>query len=484
MTEAEARAAIAYLTACLQDIHGGAEARAAAAPEGERAAAGELTTDERTRWDAGVAEIERLRTVVTRHAQLAELSRLPAQTEPGTPDFQVNRGESRTNPFDTSDLRYGAPAGEIRARALSALESVRGITDENRSAATALVEDHDTPRGDLARHLLATGSDEYRAAFAKILSDQAWALTAGEARAMSESRAVTLGGTAGYAIPFVLDPTIINTNAGSANPLRQISTVKTTVAKTWHGVTSAGVTASYDDESSEAADGSPTLGQPAIPAELAKCLVPFSFEAGEDWVSMEADVRAMVAEAKDDLEATKFTVGAGAASHEPKGVITAVSAVAGSKVSPLTAETFAVGDVYNLEAQATPKSRRNGSFMANKLIYNKIRQFDTNGGSAMWERIGAGQPPELLGYGAYEASDMDGVWDVSVTAANYILLFGDFRNFTIVDRVGMTFELVQNLFATANNRPNGQRAFLAHWRSGSDVVNADAFRVLNLATTA
>jgi HK97 family phage major capsid protein len=118
--------------------------------------------------------------------------------------------------------------------------------------------------------------------------------------------------------------------------------------------------------------------------------------------------------------------------------------------------------------------------------YNAIRQFDTNGGSALWEHIGGGRPSALLGYPAYESSDMDGVLpNAAATADNFGILLGDFKaGYVIVDRVGLSVELVPHLFATANNRPSGQRGFYAHWRTGAEVVNANAIKVLSIPTAA
>jgi predicted phage gp36 major capsid-like protein len=48
----------------------------------------------------------------------------------------------------------------------------------------------------------------------------------------------------------------------------------------------------------------------------------------------------------------------------------------------------------------------------------------------------------------------------------------------------MNVELVPHLFATANNRPSGQRGFYAWWRVGADSVNDAAFRLMNVNTTA
>ena len=91
----------------------------------------------------------------------------------------------------------------------------------------------------------------------------------------------------------------------------------------------------------------------------------------------------------------------------------------------------------------------------------------------------SGKLPKALGWDVYENSNMDGT--LTGAAADYLVLSGDFKQFAIVDRVGTSIELIQNLVGT-NHRPTGQRGFLMHYRSGSDVLIPDAFRLSNFST--
>jgi HK97 family phage major capsid protein len=57
-------------------------------------------------------------------------------------------------------------------------------------------------------------------------------------------------------------------------------------------------------------------------------------------------------------------------------------------------------------------------------------------------------------------------------------LYGDFRAaYTIVDRLGMTAELVPHLFG-ASRRPTGERGFFSYWRTGAKTVVPEALRYL------
>jgi HK97 family phage major capsid protein len=97
-----------------------------------------------------------------------------------------------------------------------------------------------------------------------------------------------------------------------------------------------------------------------------------------------------------------------------------------------------------------------------------------------------GNPAGVLGYPWYEASALDELDDINpaATADNFLMVVGDWRKFIIVDRVGLTVEFIPHLFATANNRPSGQRGWYAYWRSGSDSVADGHFRMLSVPTAA
>lgn len=466
MTPEEIRAAIEYLDACLRNL-----------TVDEAGTVRSMTDEDQSSFDAGIAERERLA------AQLAQLDRVanlaPVSGVRGD-SFTAPTIHRNVDPFDLSDLRFTASAGEVRDRALSAIEKVDGLSDSNREQAERTVR---SLPANVARHVVATGAPAYRQAFLKLANGEGHLLSETERRAVEIVRAASLTDAAGgFAVPFTLDPTIIDTGSHSANPFRQISRVVQITTDSWNGVSSAGVTASWDAEGAEVSDDAPTLAQPSIPVYKGQAFVPFSVEIGGDWANIESDLRSMIGVAKDDLEGNAFAVGTGSA--QPTGITKALDGTT-SEIAPATAETFAIADVYALEAALQARFRQGASFVANKAIYSKIRQFDTSGGAGLWERIGAGQPAQLLGYNAYESSNMDGVLpDAAATADNFLAVLGDFSNYVIVDRVGLSIELVPHLFHTSNNRPSGQRGFLAWWRVGADSVNDAAFAMLSIPTTA
>ncbi|MFH9816144.1 phage major capsid protein [Streptomyces sp. NPDC017230] len=423
------------------------------------------------------------------HEERVEAVRSASLVEGGTerssgPDVLF---KSRTNPYEGLEGVRGANlhdrnvVGDLRSRALTAIdEAGEDLSADQQERAERLIRGD--RRGRIAQHILLTGSPEYARAFESLLANSGNpALLDGDeldAYKLAEAhrRAMTLTDAAGgFLVPFTLDPTIILTNAGSANPFRQISSVRTVTTDTWNGVSSAGVTAGWLAESDEVTDNSPSFGQPTITPHKAAAWVQGSFEVLAD-SGFAAEVGPLLSDAKDNLEATAFATGDG--TGKPKGVVTAVGAVAGSVVDSAAALSYTVDDVYALDAALPPRHRNtaNPSWVASKATINATRQFDDAGGSSFWANLGMGQPEQLLGAPIYESSSMS---SALTTGASKPLLVGDFRQFYIVDRVGMTM-VYEPLVKGANGRPTGEAGWFCYWRVGSDVVNPDAFRLLNI----
>lgn len=457
---------VEYLDACIRELN-------------DQAAEREFTADEQESFDAGLAERTRLVDLIERHNRVASLSSVPAAVERGdAATFTAPNMIVRDTPYSLEGIGYGDEQA-VRSKALAAIEANTTMRSEQQDEAERVVRGLDTS---VAARVALTSAPDYISAFAKAVSGKEHLFSDAERNAV---RAVTLGGTAGYAVPAPLDTTIVDTAAHSASPVRQLATTKKITGTYWTGVSSAGVTASWDAESAEVSDDAPTLAQLQIPTFKGQAFVPFSVEA-EDWASIAQDVGVMIANAKEDLEAAAFISGNGTSAAQ--GITTGLDGTS-SEIAPLTAETFAKGDIDKLIGALPARFRRNAKFMANMTWYNAIRAFETtvNVGSLI-----STAPADyagdftLSGYAAYEASDMDGVLpNAAATADNFGLLFGDYaQGYYIVDRVGLNIELVPTLFHTGNNRPSGQRGFHAFWRTGGEVVNASAIVMLSIPTAA
>jgi HK97 family phage major capsid protein len=303
------------------------------------------------------------------------------------------------------------------------------------------------------------------------------------ARASQRSMSLT-SASGGYAVPFVLDPTVILTSDGAINPYRAIASVETIAVDEWRGVSSTGITAGFAAEAAVASDNSPTLAQPIVSTEKAQAFIPFTIEIGQDWGSFASEMTRLFADGKDVIEATKFAVGSG--TNEPFGVITGATTL----FTASNTNSLVVADIYGVHNALGPRFRARATWTINNAVGDRIRQLDTAGGANLWSqnltlrtaavpvtltdgRMGA----DLLGKAVYEASAQSGTF----TTGQKIAVVGDYRYYKVVDRIGMQVETIPLLLDQATGRPNGMRGLYAYWRVGAKVLDANAFRVLRLA---
>jgi HK97 family phage major capsid protein len=371
--------------------------------------------------------------------------------------------------------------GEAR-RAIDAAARSGMLPDHAAEKATRLVEQGSLrDRSIAARWATTTGSEDYLRAFAKLAGDPVrghllWTSEEHEAyrrvaEFQAETRAMSLtDASGGYMVPLTLDPAIMLTSAGSINPLRRIARVVQTATDQWSGVTSAGVTSEWKAEAGEVADASPTLANPNIPVHFGDAFVPYSFEVGMDAVNFVQELQTVLVDGADQLMNTAYTLGTG--TGQPKGVIVALTGV--SEVAAATADVFAKADVYNVQNALPARFSARAQWTAHIAIINLMAQMETTAGARLFPEIGDGR---LLNKPLNELSNMDGTIAAGV---NLVLLYGDFQaGFVIVDRIGTTLEFISNLVG-ANRRPTGQRGALLWFRTGSDVVVPQAFKLLNV----
>jgi HK97 family phage major capsid protein len=388
------------------------------------------------------------------------------------------------NPWKLDEMRtFGrdpeSVARELHARSLAAAEKMQGASDTIRQTATQLIERWDDQDANLARLVLATSSPTYLRAWSKMAVNPVNAdLSPEERAALNESKAAQRAlsltdANGGYLVPFQLDPTVILTSDGSYNEIRQIARQVVATGDVWNGVSAGAVAWSFDAEADEVSDDSPTFGGPAIPIRTARGFVPISLEARMDASNITQEVGRLLAQGKDDLEAIKFVTGTGVG-NEPTGIITALTGVAASTVASTTADTYAFNDLYKVQGALPARHRRRASWLANNLFWNLVRQTAPEG---IWKDPEGDRAGNLLGRPVYEAEAMDGTVDATVD--NLMAVFGDFQNYVIADRIGMTVDFIPHLFG-ANRRPTGQSGWFAFYRVGAGTVNNAAFRVYNV----
>ncbi len=399
-------------------------------------------------------------------------------TEAGTPGDKYDPG-----------LSAGA-RGEVRGRALDLLErSARRPTselwtDDAAEFVTRQVERDDSPQSGVAQWVLVAGDEHYRSAWQKLLADPLGGhreFTAEELRAFQRERALTRAmalspdAAGGYLVPLHLDPAVVlNSNGTSETNLRQFFTNRVISTDAWNGVAGS-TTAEWIAEAAEVADKAPTLAQPSIPVHKWDVFVPFSVEVGEDALNFEREMTRVMVDAREQLEASAFINGSGVG--QPTGIVTAALATPANIVATATADTVVAADVFSLKAALPGRYRASASFLANDVIYDRLRQITTGINPDAWVTGDPSGAQRLTGKLMRESSEMDGT--ITATAGNDpVLIYGDLSRFYVVDRAGGSrLELIPHLMG-ANRRPTLQRGFILWGRTGSGLVDSNAVRVL------
>ncbi len=151
----------------------------------------------------------------------------------------------------------------------------------------------------------------------------------------------------------------------------------------------------------------------------------------------------------------------GTGSAQPTGIVTALTGT-GSEIQSNTTDVFNIADVYDVHETLPARYRRNAKWIANWLIYQAIREAGGANLDDFWANLNKGKPALLLGEPALISSEIDGV--INAGSDNYVMVYGDWSNYVIARRLGFTVELIPHLFATANNRPSGQRGLSGYVR--------------------
>ena len=431
--------------------------------------------DTRSRWNELNEELESntklIEELEARAARLAELYNSDRNTEkePTRAHFQTRKPSAV--PDDPTRLEeYRNRASSIDELERAYVDGAKRIIDTRyRHKAADSLEDSQTDAEKLvgidqevALRFIATSSPKYAKEF------ETYIRTGGRVAGEEMQRAASLTTTAGgYAVPVELDTSLLLTNAGVVNPIRNLARVRQTNVNTVEFINTAGITAAFSDEAVEATDNAPTLAQPVVNIEMAHAFVPMSIQIAEDWAGIQQDMAMAFADAKNQLESDKFLTGTGHSNHLPQGLIAAGGATA--VVSTAATSAFAVGDLFSLEIGLSPRYRNSPScaIVGNKATFQKVRQFASNGVN-IWVQLQGANPPELIGYPAYEWSNYA---STPTTSGSTILTIGDFNYFAIVDRVGMNVEYIPHLFGASNRYPTGQRGLYMYWRTSSQVLS-------------
>jgi len=431
-----------------------------------------LLPAEDTRVGEILARAEQIKNDVdAKNARIAELEKLDAARavaptfirKPDPTDVVVDRAAT---PMQLADALTRAL--EPRVESPENMEHVRKLVLRHRA---------DT---DWARGILLRSTDVYESAWAKMIMGRHFELTAEERTALS----TTTSANGDYLVPTHLDPTVILSNSGTSNAVRAISRVVTLTRpgdSSWQGISSAGVTASFDGQIAEVSDDSPTFAQPSIPVWRAQAFVQASLEAAEDIPGLATELLMMFADARDRLEGAEHCTGAGTSG--PTGIFTALDANTNVEIVSDTAAAIAKDDLNEVYAAVPVRFRRNAKWLMNPTWNLAIQDLGTAVSYKYTTDLTQAPSGAILGKQVVESDDAPAT--ATTTVRDNRLVFGDFSQYVIVDKPGsFSVEYIPHLFNTTTNLPDGRRGWYAYWRTGADSVVDTAFRLLQDKTSA
>lgn len=454
-----------------------------------------LSEERQTEWDGLSEELSTLRSDIAKAEARMETVRSLAKKDEtaergNAPAFVKAHTDSEV--FDLDDLRKLSYSGDdflerVSDNAKRAIERASYGTKNKEAAqerAEELLDTVDNSSRELAKRMLITGSADYERAFTKVLRHGTDAFCTNEERQALVRAQQSLGTdtAGGYAVPFQLDPTVMLTSTGVINPIRELARVETIVGKEWQGVTSAGTTVSRASEAAESGESNFDLAQPTVRTNRVQGFTVFSMEIDLSWNALRSEITRMLVDAKAHEE-NSFITGDGTGIN-PGGLVGSADLTSGQEVACTTEDDFVVADLYKLEEALDARWEGNASFLAHKSVYNAIRQFSTDGTTGSMnnlyvESLQAGNPRRLLDYPSYRSTAMNKLSTALANDATSLpfMVFGDFKQFLIVDRIGMTVELVPHVLGS-NRRPTGQRGVYAVWMNNSKILIPDAFKYL------
>lgn len=436
-----------------------------------------LNDEQTARWESLDTEAGEIRQNITKAE--ADEARAQRVAESRARWGSVQVAATKVDAFDLSALR-GLDEASLVDRARMAFDPTftRGASSD---AAAEVLRKIDAFRdaesedaAALARYAIVHGSDAYRSAFRSWLKSaskgNAPVLSPAEVDAVRASMSLT-SANGGYALPTLLDPTLIKTGTKTKNPIRRIARVEQGMADKWNGVTSGNVTTYWKGEGSAFTDGSPTFGGVQVDAAMLTAYVTGSYEIFGD-TNLLTQLPGLIGEAIDMTEGVGFVSGSG--SDAPYGIITAVSGTAGSLVTATTRGTFSSASSADTLAMFNALPSRyedSATWVMNKATYLTVAQ----------------QVVGTTGVRVVDITNRDIILDMPVvrassvtsttTSGNILAVLGDFSQYIIYDRLGVNVEFIQNV-VDGDGLPVGKRGLVAYKRVGANVSDVNAFRLL------
>lgn len=311
-----------------------------------------------------------------------------------------------------------------------------------------------------------TESKEYRSAMLRYMITGAMEpVLRSDARGeeMRSVLGVSMSGTGAVLAPTTLERSLLD-DIAEENVVRGLADVRSSATDVQIPVVEGHTSAYLIAEGADFTASKPEFNKRSIGAYKVGALTYVTVEAMQDtFIDMEAWVRGDFAKAFADLEETHFINGTG--SKQPSGILTGGTlGVTAAASNAVTAD-----ELMDLMYSVENKYRKRSVWLMNDSTVKLIRKLKDTTGRYLWEpSMKDGQPDMLLGKRLYTSSAMP-----EAAANAKVVVFGDFKQYRIMDRRGLYFQRLNEIAATS-----GQVAFLAYRRYDAQVIRSDALKYL------
>jgi HK97 family phage major capsid protein len=217
------------------------------------------------------------------------------------------------------------------------------------------------------------------------------------------------------------------------------------------------------------------FSQPTITAHKTQASIPYSIEVGMDYPGFANQMGRVLSHGYRSQMASTLAVGAGGSST-PVGIFTALDANTNVELDTDTTGALVGNDIDKTWAALPEDWRDNATWFFSVSVDNAIRALSAGDN---YNRFTVDQTSEgvmILNGRPVVLSDYCPTLD-QTTGTESILVVGDFENFVVAQRLGMTVDFVPHK-RDSNGLPTGEHILYAYSRWGSDSVNDVAFRLL------
>jgi len=279
----------------------------------------------------------------------------------------------------------------------------------------------------------------------------------------------------GYFVPEEFINQVIHDPGVPGSQLRPLSTVVRVASKDGYVPTIASASWAAIAEEGAFSDQTPTVGQVAFSIEKSGGLVKVTRELLDDSaINLPALLSQIFMEAAGRFEDAGILNGNNTAQYD--GILG--SGVADYVAASATAITTAdlTGIFYTLQSQF----RQNATWVMPSLITKQVNSIQaTAAGVTGIESLTASPDTNLLGKPVVNADDTsNNGLATALSANNEIAVLGDFKNYMIFDRVGMSIRRNDSLYMG-----NDQVGFFATRRGDGQIGLESAFKILKMAAS-